>query len=93
MARDMRAATYTYFATVYTTVGIRAAPPGQSKPRFLYGLWGALLFVANETWRVVRRAQKVVPDSFDSCSLGPVVPFFPVLHIPNILPILLEPPP
>ena len=58
MVRGMRAAIYTYSTTVYTTLGIRARPtrptrpkgipglgprPGQARPGFLYGLWGALL--------------------------------------------------
>src|SRR2546421_10927332 len=45
LTRGTRAAIYTYFATVYTTLGIRARPTRPTRPaqaRLLYGLWGAL---------------------------------------------------
>jgi hypothetical protein len=43
MVRGTGATGYTYLATVYTTLGIRAHP---TRPGFLYGLWGALLNIA-----------------------------------------------
>ena len=38
MVRGMRAAIYTYLATVYTTLGIRARPTRPTRPKGIPGL-------------------------------------------------------